>query len=681
MFDKIELKFINIKHNGMEVLPREIVMIIFKLIPDEFLTFIRVSRYYRYQTIKHIMPCDTIRFRAIKMLAAWRRYIELDIFIRRGNVDDYDLIEWLGRLNDPNIYDILIRLPPEIFRIKSLIWTFYRTPGLLIHVTELRQLAVKDIWRTIDSGWAEDYENLTWLILLMDIGDLKVTYDLIRHAFNKCKHKAAHLMISHKNTDRACFYKQYDWLWTEKVLEAFINDPKVNLLERDDIFQKLAGCRKNHTYMNLLEKTNKAFTKDYKKSFHMACTSNNSELVQFLLKDNRFTAKTLIKSLGEMCTSKFTEDTEKIIRIILADSRITDDPNEWNVNNLLCYMTGFCIETEVVASCLRDSRINPSIKNNAYIIRAIENDLIRELKLFLNDKRVTDANSSKIIKAALKLEAKFQPTISRDYLKVLLESRKMNFKSMKWKILQCSLSSGCDGDRYFDPDAVTELVLDNMEYCGLDPRENRNKLLTLAIQHRPSRLFEKILKLDIDLTAYNNAALKTAVRTVANIGDDYRWALSNLILLLNDKRIDPAADNNWAIRYAAAHDNVDLMKLLLQFDVDPMANNPRTSSVDHDQTASPFVNNNGEALINAIVKDNIAILSLLLADKRTNPAVANNCPLRMAVKYRNIEVVKMILSSGHPVNIKAKSYYAVKYAANHEFHDIFRVLLEYFFSD
>ncbi len=110
-----------------------------------------------------------------------------------------------------------------------------------------------------------------------------------------------------------------------------------------------------------------------------------------------------------------------------------------------------------------------------------------------------------------------------------------------------------------------------------------------------------------------------------------RWASQNghlevVKILLNDKRVDPAAINNWAIQMASINGHIEVVRLLLS-----------------DPRVDPAAVNNG-AIRWASYHGHLDVVRLLLADPRVDPAVWNNWAIQKASERGHPEVVRLLLT-------------------------------------
>ncbi|PRP82929.1 putative ankyrin [Planoprotostelium fungivorum] len=97
-------------------------------------------------------------------------------------------------------------------------------------------------------------------------------------------------------------------------------------------------------------------------------------------------------------------------------------------------------------------------------------------------------------------------------------------------------------------------------------------------------------------------------------------------VLLNDKRIDPTAYDQWPINIAASKGHTEVVRLLLS-----------------DSRVNPSCEEH-IALLSAVRGGHPEIVRLLLQDERVNPSVNNNRALQLAAETGNREIVQILLS-------------------------------------
>jgi ankyrin repeat protein len=128
-------------------------------------------------------------------------------------------------------------------------------------------------------------------------------------------------------------------------------------------------------------------------------------------------------------------------------------------------------------------------------------------------------------------------------------------------------------------------------------------------------------------------------------------------LLLADRRVDAAAAHNWPIRAAAAEGHTAVVKLLLA--------HPRVDAgaKDDDALASAARNGHGD------------VVALLLADRHVDPTADTNYALRIACEKGHVAVVAVLLGDAR-VDPAAANHTAVMHAAANGHEDIVELLLD-----
>ncbi len=96
-------------------------------------------------------------------------------------------------------------------------------------------------------------------------------------------------------------------------------------------------------------------------------------------------------------------------------------------------------------------------------------------------------------------------------------------------------------------------------------------------------------------------------------------------ILLKYERVDPTAEDNYAIRYAAANGHAEIVEMLLK-----------------DKRVDPAADDN-YAIRNAAANGYVRVVELLLKDKRVNPGADDNYAVRNAAANGHTEIVEMLL--------------------------------------
>ena len=131
----------------------------------------------------------------------------------------------------------------------------------------------------------------------------------------------------------------------------------------------------------------------------------------------------------------------------------------------------------------------------------------------------------------------------------------------------------------------------------------------------------------------------------------------SIILLLQDGRVDPGAQDNYAIRLASQKGHLEIVRILLQdCRVDPGA-------------AYNY------AIRFASKKGHLEIVRLLLQDSRVNPCAECNESIRWASENGHLEIVRLLLQDSR-IDPGAQDNYAIKIASLCGYLEIVRLLLQ-----
>jgi ankyrin repeat protein len=125
-------------------------------------------------------------------------------------------------------------------------------------------------------------------------------------------------------------------------------------------------------------------------------------------------------------------------------------------------------------------------------------------------------------------------------------------------------------------------------------------------------------------------------------------------LLLADKRVDPSADDQLAIRMACEDGQLEVVKLLLA-----------------DERVDPSVSNSC-TILGACAHGHTEIAQLLLADKRVDPS--ENHSFRFACSYDHPAIVKLLLADER-IDVSADSEFALQEASRCDYVEVARLLL------
>ena len=157
----------------------------------------------------------------------------------------------------------------------------------------------------------------------------------------------------------------------------------------------------------------------------------------------------------------------------------------------------------------------------------------------------------------------------------------------------------------------------------------RDKLVTFSL-YGAMILEGETVSLLKAIYAGDAVAVKLLLAKVAPTASDFIKAIQSesagiVELLLNDPRVDPGANNNSAIRWAAEHGHLKVVELLLA-----------------DERVDPSASNN-YAIRWAVKYGHLEVVKLLLSDERVDPSAENNSALEAAVRENHIKIVKILL--------------------------------------
>lgn len=197
---------------------------------------------------------------------------------------------------------------------------------------------------------------------------------------------------------------------------------------------------------------------------------------------------------------------------------------------------------------LSDSKLDPSVDNNALIILASKNGNLDIVELLLDDKRVDpSANNNEALKKALKGE-------HFDVARALLAHPNVDALDIDDSLL-------LDYIELNYPDGVRFLL----EEVGLDPTYDDNMPIKIAAQGNHLEILNILLEYpEVDPSIDNNYPIIAA----AEFGN-----IEIIRRLIQDPRVDPSAQNNRALRKAVKYEQLDSVRELLKNNqVDPSVN-------------------------------------------------------------------------------------------------------------
>jgi ankyrin repeat protein len=146
-------------------------------------------------------------------------------------------------------------------------------------------------------------------------------------------------------------------------------------------------------------------------------------------------------------------------------------------------------------------------------------------------------------------------------------------------------------------------------------RNNKKNIFNFALDHGYDNIIHVLLKLGIDISNISDILVK--IFKTGNTKSIFR--------LLDDKRVDPSACNNFAIRRASVNGHIAVVQLLL--------NDKRVDPSAYSNFAIQLASANGHT----------AVVQLLLNDKRVDPSACDNYAIRWASANGHIAVIQLLL--------------------------------------
>ena len=206
----------------------------------------------------------------------------------------------------------------------------------------------------------------------------------------------------------------------------------------------------------------------------------------------------------------------------------------------------------------------------------------------------------------------------------------------------------------------------------------------LPLQFLPQEQALSIIKvLIIDTSEASKTILNTVFRNLIMSNGH----LEIIKLLMQDERVDPSSDDNWAITYASQNGHLEIVKILMQDKrVDPSANNnwPITYASQNgrleivkilmqDKRVDPSAENN-LAIKRASLKGHLEIVTILMQDKRVDPSAENNQAIKWASCNGHLEIVKILMQDKR-VDPSAEDNLAIRYASQNGYLETVKILI------
>ncbi|KAJ2991118.1 hypothetical protein HDV02_003945 [Globomyces sp. JEL0801] len=209
------------------------------------------------------------------------------------------------------------------------------------------------------------------------------------------------------------------------------------------------------------------------------------------------------------------------------------------------------------------------------------------------------------------------------------------------------------------PTEIKELITDYLPIRSLTRFKLCSKAMNFNYHHSQAQLQE----LYHSQKLFNNA---TAFKNYLNFNQPTRWDLEMAIknnnadivqTLIEDKRVDPSAEDNHAIRCACSDGLTEIVKILLK-----------------DERVNPSALDNA-AFICACLIGHTEIVKMMLKDKRVNPSANENMAIRVASYGAQTNIVHLLLKDQR-VDPSADHNYVIRRAFDHGHIDTVKMLLK-----
>ncbi|KAJ3089709.1 hypothetical protein HK100_007671 [Physocladia obscura] len=302
----------------------------------------------------------------------------------------------------------------------------------------------------------------------------------------------------------------------------------------------------------------------------------------------------------------------EIVSKILKDSRV--DPTARNNQALL--FAGTIGSLEIVDLLLKDLRIDPTISSEARNIWGCRNAFSRACK-----------NGHEAIMERFLQDPRIDPSADRS---IRFAAEKGHFGIVKRLLADPRVDPSDSEFNMFHHADIVELLLHLSNKC-VDPASAINMYSRIWYPSEGMLDLAKQLFRDIHLQIDPSRDNNIAIIDTASLGD-----LRAVETLLCDRRVDRTANRNLPIRYASRWIHADVIARLLKDErVDPTDMNNEGIRVACAQIfKGPRANKPEEP----------AVVQVLLSDPRVDPSVNQNECLRSAMMYNHVEIFQLLIN-------------------------------------
>lgn len=237
----------------------------------------------------------------------------------------------------------------------------------------------------------------------------------------------------------------------------------------------------------------------------------------------------------------------------------------------------------------------------------------------------------------------------------------------------------------------------NIIEAGNDNQEYNKCILSAEYWTTKIRQYDPIYRQELFMTSIENnydhyiitLLNDDNVDPAANDNYAIRYACKNnmlnvVSLLLASEKIDPSVSHNYCIRVAVVNNNTDMVRLLLSYDsVDPS----RAYSVEEIEEMSKECDpaeieefktlySLDLILVAAIDHCNTEMVDIMLVNGKVDPSISNNIAVTEAVTNNNISMVETLMRDDR-VDTTIDEDHLLRYAVDHLGDDMVKQLLKH----
>lgn len=385
---------------------------------------------------------------------------------------------------------------------------------------------------------------------------------------------------------------------------VLLGDPRLDFHIKDNDAVRLAI---QYGHINIIE----MFLQDSRMdmatkmiAFTAASENNRPQIIKLLLKNNTYPDTLIISAIKTASINHYSSVIKLLIircdvalltdQILLDIIKVLDNDTSNETESILNKIFDDIIEKNIHHDVMRvllfDPRINPNYNSNYAIIFASQQNHAMTLSILLESPRV---DPDDLDCCALGIASQHNHT---EIVKLLLNDERIIFNA--GYIYAIKIAS-----------KLSHTQILNMLIAKHDLHQLTNQKIISIIEVLKPNSTETV-------TILNKIFRELVEKNIRNRTIEY---------LLNDARVDPAYDDNYAIIVASKNDYLEVARILLRDSrVDPSAQY---------NIAIGMASQNG----------NYEFVKILLQDPRVDPSVNNNYALNIAARNESWDIVKLLI--------------------------------------